>query len=117
MTDISISGFDSTFHIRDLVALLSDAARVLARKGFAASAPQTGKNGCSLTVLSKRFGFEARIGFVRNGAGVFKWSSVVVSDHTAMVSECGTVASNGEAGDRLQGFMSVISTVASFAQQ
>ncbi|HWB02749.1 MAG TPA: hypothetical protein VG796_06960 [Verrucomicrobiales bacterium] len=106
---------NTSIDVPGLMYLLSESARTLARKGFKAGPPQPGDKGCSLTITSKAFGLEARIGFRQSSekAGA-EWSHVIVSDHTGMVSESGTVATSREASEQLQAFISVISTLASF---
>lgn len=102
--------------VAHLVQLLAEAARSLALKGFAPEAPSQGTNGCSLTIRSEAYGLEARLGFSDCSVAAVpcRWASVITSGHSGTVAQSGSAANAEEAAAAVAGFVSVISTVASF---
>jgi hypothetical protein len=126
MTEYSITGdhavkksaldkADKVPLVVDVVDLMAEVARVLATKGFAPRSPISGEKGCSLTVYSQAFKTEGRIGFTQKPAetGPVQWSTVITSDQCEFIAENGTLATWLEAKQVLDGFVSVLTTVAS----
>lgn len=102
---------------KDILGHLASAARTLAIKGFSPDEAVAGDGACSLKVYGKTSGIEGTIEFKRwtAGAGGIGWDYAITSAHMSGKSEKGVLADEKQAGEVVEAFVSVFTTVASFA--
>ncbi|HWB05765.1 MAG TPA: hypothetical protein VG796_22280 [Verrucomicrobiales bacterium] len=102
---------------KDILTHLASAARTLAIKGFSPDEAVTRDGVCSLKVHGKTSGIEGRIEFKRRPAGSegIGWHYAITSPHMSGKSENGVLADEKQAGEVVEAFVSVFTTVASFA--